>query len=108
MSVAMIYGHDIAAAALDHCCDSCTALVIAGSRIGWAIVGDEAIAQLMQQHIFIASGYVQESQLRATALLQYVLSTNGMLQACCIAICCLTPCHVLLDSLSCAAQLIVL
>ena len=105
MSIAMTYGHDIAAAALDHCC---VALVIAGSRIGWAIVGDEAIARLMQQHIFIASGYVQESQLRATALLQHVLSSNGTLHACCIAMCCLTPCHVLLDSLSCAARLIVM
>ena len=49
----------------------------AGSRIGWAIVEDEAIAQLMRQHVSTVSGYVQESQLRATALLEYVLSTNG-------------------------------
>ena len=55
--------------------------MVAGSRIGWAIVQNEAIAELMRQHVWIASGYVQESQLRATTLLQYVLNTNGALLA---------------------------
>ncbi|DBA90224.1 TPA: hypothetical protein ACH3X1_003522 [Trebouxia sp. C0004] len=49
----------------------------AGSRIGWAIVGDESIAALMSDHVARASGYVQENQLRATHLLQYVLGDNG-------------------------------
>ena len=50
----------------------------AGSRIGWAIVGDESIAALMSDHVARASGYVQENQLRATHLLQYVLGDYGM------------------------------
>lgn len=49
----------------------------AGSRIGWAIVGDESIAALMSDHVARASGYVQENQLRATHLLQYVLGDYG-------------------------------
>lgn len=52
---------------------------VTGSRVGWAIVADDAIADLMRVHIWYASGYVQENQLRAAALLQYLLSTNGML-----------------------------
>ena len=52
--------------------------VCAGSRIGWAVVQDKAVAELMRRHVSTASGYVQESQLRAAALLQYVLSTNGV------------------------------
>lgn len=51
--------------------------VHAGSRIGWAIVGDEAIAELMSAHVARASGYVQENQLRATLLLQHVLGNHG-------------------------------
>lgn len=51
--------------------------VHAGSRIGWAIVGDESIAELMSAHVARASGYVQENQLRATLLLQHVLGNHG-------------------------------
>ena len=50
----------------------------AGSRVGWAIVGDESIAQLMRDHVARASGYVQENQLRATHLLQYVKNNHGV------------------------------
>ena len=39
---------------------------------------DEAVAKLMRTHVSTVSGYVQESQLRAASLLQYVLSTNGV------------------------------
>ena len=48
-----------------------------GSRVGWAIVKDPAIAELMGTHISMASGRVQENQLRATHLLQHVLADQG-------------------------------
>ena len=54
----------------------------AGSRIGWAIVGDESTAELMSGHVARASGYVQENQLRATLLLQHVLGDHG--GSCCL------------------------
>ena len=38
---------------------------------------DDSIAELMSGHVARASGYVQENQLRATHLLQYVLGDNG-------------------------------
>ncbi len=50
---------------------------IAGSRIGWGIVSDSAIADLMRVHIANVGGLVQENQLRATHLLQHVLSDQG-------------------------------
>lgn len=49
----------------------------AGSRIGWAIVNNPAIARLMQAHIYMTSSIAQETQLRATHLLQHVLADGG-------------------------------
>ena len=49
----------------------------AGSRIGWALVGDPALAQLMRTYLQVHGGLPSESQARAAALLEYVLSTRG-------------------------------
>lgn len=57
--------------------DQCLAEGFAGSRIGWAIVKDAAIAELMTMHVSDTSGYVQENQLRATHLLHHVLADQG-------------------------------
>lgn len=76
---------------------------VTGSRIGWAIVADDAIADLMRTHIWYASGYVQENQLRAAALLQYLLSTNGVLAVYVVALLILLS-HPQLDVASPAAH----
>ena len=49
----------------------------AGSRMGWALVGDPAVAKLMRSYLQLHGGLPSESQARAAALLEYVLSTRG-------------------------------
>ncbi|KAK9848938.1 hypothetical protein WJX84_001268 [Apatococcus fuscideae] len=53
----------------------------AGSRIGWGIVKDPKLAEMMQTYIVGDSGYVQENQLRATHLLHHALADQGGLLA---------------------------
>ena len=49
----------------------------AGSRIGWAIVSDDALAAKM---VALAQGPMSyESQARATVLIEQILGTQGML-----------------------------
>lgn len=49
----------------------------AGSRIGWAVVKDEALAERLARHVEVDHWIVVENQLRAIAVLQYVLGTQG-------------------------------
>ena len=49
----------------------------AGSRIGWAIVGDPAVAMKMRELAMIMGGMPAENQARAANVLEYVLSTQG-------------------------------
>ena len=49
----------------------------AGSRIGWALVGDKAVADLMRVYLQLHGGVPAESQARAANDLEFVLSTRG-------------------------------
>ena len=49
----------------------------AGSRIGWALVGDKAVADLMRDYLQLHGGVPAESQARAANDLEFVLSTRG-------------------------------
>ena len=61
---------------------TCSALSLAcaghaGSRIGWALVGDKAVADLMRVYLQLHGGVPAESQARAANDLEFVLSTRG-------------------------------
>ena len=49
----------------------------AGSRVGWALVADPALAERMRRFIELQSLWSYENQLRAALLLEHVLDTKG-------------------------------
>ena len=51
----------------------------AGSRIGWAIVGNPVVAQTMRTWIAYNGQIAVESQARAAGLLEHVIGTHGEL-----------------------------
>lgn len=57
--------------------DTCGLAGHAGSRIGWALVGDKAVADLMRDYLQLHGGVPAESQARAANDLEFVLSTRG-------------------------------
>ena len=54
----------------------------AGSRIGWALVADPAVAERMRRFILLQSMWSYENQLRGALVLEHVLATKGTATLC--------------------------